>query len=127
MMKRESLLQLFVEARRFIVVGVAAVAIQYGAYLLLLQWLQPVVANTLGYIVSFLFNYIASTKYTFRVKSSARHGVGFAFSHLVNYILQSLLLVIFLWTGLQKGWAMLPVFAICVPTNFVLVRYFLKH
>ncbi len=126
-MKRESLLQLFVEARRFIVVGVAAVAIQYGAYLLLLQWLQPVVANTLGYIVSFLFNYIASTKYTFRVKSSARHGVGFAFSHLVNYILQSLLLVIFLWTGLQKGWAMLPVFAICVPTNFVLVRYFLKH
>ena len=126
-MKRESLLQLFVEARRFIVVGVAAVAIQYGVYLLLLQWLQPVVANTLGYIVSFLFNYIASTKYTFRVKSSARHGVGFAFSHLVNYILQSLLLVIFLWTGLQKGWAMLPVFAICVPTNFVLVRYFLKH
>lgn len=126
-MKRESLLQLFVEARRFIVVGVAAVAIQYGAYLLLLQWLQPVVANTLGYIVSFLFNYIASTKYTFRVKSSARHGVGFAFSHLVNYILQSLLLVFFLWTGLQKGWAMLPVFAICVPTNFVLVRYFLKH
>jgi len=127
MMKRESLLQLFVEARRFIVVGVAAVAIQYGVYLLLLQWLQPVVANTLGYIVSFLFNYIASTKYTFRVKSSARHGVGFAFSHLVNYILQSLLLVFFLWTGLQKGWAMLPVFAICVPTNFVLVRYFLKH
>lgn len=126
-MKRESLLQLFVEVRRFIVVGVAAVAIQYGAYLLLLQWLQPVVANTLGYIVSFLFNYIASTKYTFRVKSSARHGVGFAFSHLVNYILQSLLLVFFLWTGLQKGWAMLPVFAICVPTNFVLVRYFLKH
>jgi putative flippase GtrA len=126
-MKRESLLQLFVEARRFIVVGVAAVAIQYGVYLLLLQWLQPVVANTLGYIVSFLFNYIASTKYTFRVKSSARHGVGFAFSHLVNYILQSLLLVFFLWTGLQKGWAMLPVFAICVPTNFVLVRYFLKH
>lgn len=126
-MKRESLLQLFVEARRFIVVGVAAVAIQYGVYLLLLQWLQPVVANTLGYIVSFLFNYIASTKYTFRVKSSARHGVGFAFSHLVNYILQSFLLVFFLWTGLQKGWAMLPVFAICVPTNFVLVRYFLKH
>lgn len=126
-MKRESLLQLFVEVRRFIVVGVAAVAIQYGVYLLLLQWLQPVVANTLGYIVSFLFNYIASTKYTFRVKSSARHGVGFAFSHLVNYILQSLLLVFFLWTGLQKGWAMLPVFAICVPTNFVLVRYFLKH
>ncbi len=126
-MKRESLLQLFVEARRFIVVGVAAVAIQYGAYLLLLQWLQPVVANTLGYIVSFLFNYIASTKYTFRVKSSARHGVGFAFSHLVNYILQSLLLVFFLYIGLQKGWAMLPVFAICVPTNFVLVRYFLKH
>lgn len=126
-MKRESLLQLFMEARRFIVVGVAAVAIQYGVYLLLLQWLQPVVANTLGYIVSFLFNYIASTKYTFRVKSSARHGVGFAFSHLVNYILQSFLLVFFLWTGLQKGWAMLPVFAICVPTNFVLVRYFLKH
>jgi len=110
---------------RFALVGTTAVVIQYGVYLLLLSWLLPVVANTIGYLISFLFNYIASVRYTFRVKSSARRGLGFAFSHLVNYLLQTGFLALFLWLGLAKAWAMIPVFAICVPVNFILVRFFL--
>ena len=31
-----------------------------------------------------------------------------------------------LWLGLPKNLALIPVFAICVPINFILVRYFLK-
>ena len=139
------------ELLRFILVGTTAVVIQYLVYLILIHpslsfsatlgkhpfglsgeglgvgsSLPPTVANTVAYLVSFLFNYVASVRYTFRVKSSARRGLGFAFSHLVNYLLQTLLLTFFLWIGLDKGWAMLPVFAVCVPTNFLLVRKFLK-
>ena len=130
------------EIIRFGIVGVLAVAIQYGVYLLLL-WLFadrpsplsfvegtgvgfPLLANTIAYLVSFLFNYIASTRYTFRVSSTARRGAGFTLAHIVNYLLQTLLLALFLRLGLSKPVAMLPVFAICVPVNFLLVRYFLK-
>ena len=115
------------ELARFIVVGVTAVALQYATYLILLLWLRPTVANTIAYAVSFLFNYIASTHYTFRVKSNRRRGAGFALAHVINYTLQTLLLTLFLGLGLTKAVAILPVFAICVPLNFLLVRFFLKH
>ena len=132
------------EIIRFGIVGVLAVAIQYGVYLLLL-WLFadqamtpyqsnyrggfggeyfPLLANCFAYVVSFLFNYVASTRYTFHVRSTARRG--FTLAHLVNFLLQTLLLALFLRLGLSKPVAMLPVFAICVPINFLLVRYFLK-
>lgn len=114
------------EVMRFGVVGVTATAIQYGVYLLLSLWLLPQVANTIAYLVSFAFNYVASTRYTFRVSPTARRGAGFVFSHVVNYLLQTSLLTIFLWAGLSKGIAMLPVLCVCVPVNFLLVRHFLK-
>lgn len=115
------------EIVRFIIVGGLATAIQYGIYLLMLLWLQPLLANTIGYLVSFTFNYIASTHYTFRVKSTAKRGLGFVFSHIVNYFLQTLTLHAFLLLGLDKKIAMIPMFAICVPINFVLVRFFLHR
>lgn len=114
------------EIVRFGIVGTAATAIQYGVYLLLIRWLPPTFANTIGYLVSLAFNYIASTHYTFRVKSTARRGAGFVLSHVVNYLLQTVFLNLFLWLGLEKQWAMIPVFCICVPINFFLVRFFLK-
>lgn len=114
------------EIIRFGIVGVAATAIQYGLYLLLLKWLQPQISNTIGYVISFIFNYIASTKFTFKVKSTAKKGAGFAFSHLINYVLQTVFLTLFLWLGLPKNIALIPVFCICVPINFLLVRLFLK-
>ena len=114
------------EIIRFGIVGVAATAIQYGLYLLLLKWLQPQISNTIGYDISFVFNYIASTKFTFKVKSTAKKGAGFAFSHLINYVLQTVFLTLFLWLGLPKNIALIPVFCICVPINFLLVRLFLK-
>ena len=115
------------EIVRFIIVGGLATAIQYGVYLLMLFWLQPLLANTIGYLVSFTFNYIASTRYTFRVKSTTKRGLGFVFSHIVNYLLQTLTLHALLLLGLDRKIAMIPMFAICVPINFVLVRFFLHR
>lgn len=113
------------EIVRFIIVGASAATIQYGTYLLLICWIQPLIANTIAYLVSFTFNYIASTRYTFRVKSTTKRGAGFIFSHIINYLLQSACLQFFLWLGLSKQIALIPMFAICVPINFLLVRFFL--
>ena len=114
------------EAMRFAVVGVVATVLQYVLYVGFNRLMHPTLANTIAYAVSFGFNYVASTRYTFKVKSTARRGLGFAFSHLGNYCMQTIVLAAMLWLGVQKDLAMVPVFAVCVPVNFILVRYFLK-
>mgnify|MGYP001640881017 FL=1 len=115
------------EVLRFALVGGIATLIQYGVYLLMLYAVSPTLANTIGYAVSFLFNFLASTRYTFKVKTNARHGIGFAFCHVVNYGLQILMLHLFLTLGFSKTLAPVPMFCVCVPVNFLLVRFFLKR
>lgn len=134
------------EIIRFAIVGITATLIQYGIYWLLIhgsshavmtntttdsslhtRHLWPTIAMTIAYLVSFVFNFIASTRYTFRVKANIRRGAGFALSHVVNYFLQMATLNIFLAIGIPKMWAPIPMFCICVPTNFLLVRFFLKR
>lgn len=114
------------EIIRFGIVGVAATAIQAGVYCLLVSYFHYTIANTTGYVVSFVFNYIASTRFTFRVKSTAKRGAGFVFSHIINYLLQTAILSVAIYFGLEKRLALIPMFCICVPINFILVRYFLK-
>lgn len=126
------------EVVRFGIVGVTATLLQYFIYWLLLRlaihWdveagthTLSTVAMTIGYVVSFIYNFIASTRFTFRMKANARRGAGFLFSHVVNYSLQMLTLNLFLLLGISKQWAPIPMFCVCVPVNFLLVRFFLKR
>ena len=126
------------ELVRFGIVGSIAVVLQYVAYLAMVPTLAHFIpdmgdhtlattANTAAYIISFIFNFIASTRYTFKVKANAKRGAGFTLSHIVNYALQALILNLFVGMGMEKQWAMIPTLCICVPTNFVLVRFFLKR
>ena len=115
----------FGEILRFGIVGAIAALLQYGVYLAMLIITSPGVANTIGYIISFIFNFIASTHYTFKVKANAKRGIGFALSHVVNYLLQTLTLLLFIYIGVPNAYASIPMFCICVPVNFILVRYFL--
>lgn len=126
------------EVVRFGIVGVTATLLQYFIYWLLLRlaihWdveagthTLSTVAMTIGYVVSFIYNFIASTRFTFRVKANARRGAGFLFSHVLNYSLQMLTLNLFLLLGIGKQWAPIPMFCVCVPVNFLLVRFFLKR
>lgn len=114
------------EVVRFGIVGILATLLQYAIYTVLLLWCSPSLSMTVGYILSFIFNFIASTRFTFKVETNARHGAGFALSHVVNYLLQMATLNFFLWIGVSKTLAPIPMFCICVPVNFVLVRFFLK-
>jgi putative flippase GtrA len=115
------------EILRFGIVGVIATAIQYFIYWVLIHWINPAVAMPIGYVVSFIFNFLASTKFTFRVKTNAKHGAGFAFSHIINMVLQVVLLKLFIHLGMSEQLAPIPMFCICIPTNFILVRFFLKR
>lgn len=108
---------------RFCIVGVIATAIHYGIYWLGLKVLSPNWAYTIGYATSFCCNYLMTAKFTFRKKATAKNGIGFALSHLVNYGLQMGCLNLFLALGVGAKLAPIPVYCICIPVNFLLVRF----
>lgn len=115
------------EAIRFGIVGVVATALHYAIYWILQHWINVNVAYTIGYVLSFIVNYFLTAHFTFKEKTSAKNGIGFGGAHLVNYLLHISLFNFFLWLGLSRELAPIAVYAIAVPTNFVLVRLVFKH
>ncbi len=115
------------EVIRFGIVGTIATGIHYGLYYLLQFWINVNVAFTLGYITSFICNFFLSSYITFRKKATLNRGLGFGGAHLLNYLLQIGLLNFFIWIGVSRIWAPLPVYAIAIPVNFLMVRYVFKH
>lgn len=111
------------EVFRFCIVGVIAVIIHYAVYLLLMQWMPQVVAFAIGYFVSFVANFFMTAKFTFRKEATARKGAGFFVAHAINFLLQTPLLQLFLWLGVNENFAPIPVYCIAVPINFLLVRH----
>lgn len=111
---------------RFALVGGIATALHYGIYILLQPILLVNVAYTLGYLLSFVANFYLTAYFTFAKKPSWKKAMGFGGSHLVNYFLHLILLNTFLWLGVPSAWAPIPVFAIAIPVNFLLVRFVFK-
>lgn len=112
------------EILRFCMVGGIATLIQYVVYVVFVNAVHvPAVPSTMiSYAISFIFNFILSSYFTFHKTPNARNGLGFTLSHLINMGLQTGLVAIF------KGivgptLALLPALAICIPTNYFLVRF----
>ncbi len=114
------------EFLRFGMVGVVATLIHYGTYLILLSVAVANVAYSIGFIISFLINFLLSNFFTFKTKPSMIKGFGFFVSHGINFVLHLLLLNFFLWIGITETLAPVPVFALVIPINFLMVRYVLK-
>ena len=119
----------FIELFRFALVGGFATALHYGIYYALWRYaaFNENVAYTAGYVLSFIANFYLTAYFTFRSRPSWRRAGGFGGAHLVNYLLHMGLLNLFLRMGLPEQWAPLPVFAIAIPVNFLLVRFVFKH
>jgi len=115
------------EAVRFAIVGVVATALHYGIYLALQLFINASVAFAVGYFTSFLFNYILSARFTFKKATTKRNGIGFCLAHGFNFVLQLALLNLFLWLGVGRRLAPMPVYCIAVPVNFLVVRYVFKR
>lgn len=108
---------------RFVIVGLLATAVHYGVYRLFDLIIPANPAYAIGYIISFLFNFFLTSIFTFKKKASVKKGLGFGLSHLVNFTLHMVLLNTFLFLGLSEAWAPIPVYCICIPVNFLLVRF----
>lgn len=113
----------FHEFLRFACVGLVATALHYGLYFVLQYVINVNVAYTLGYAISFVANFYLTAYFTFGRKPSWGKALGFGGAHLVNYLLHIVFLNLFLWMGIPQTVAPLPVFAIAIPVNFLLVRF----
>ena len=146
------------EFSRFFVVGVGATVIHMAVYVLLnaafaveaTQTVALTLTYATGYVVSFVANYVASLKWTFKTEGSVGKGLGFAFSHVVNAGVHLGLLNLFALLGLgtlmvnivqgvapwlvrllpflaqAENWLPIPVYMVAVPLNFLMVRFFLR-
>ena len=112
------------EILRFAMVGGLATAIQYGVYIVFVAAVGvPAVPSTIiSYAISFVFNFFLSSIFTFHTSPTAKKGVGFTISHLINMGMQTGMVAIFKGiTG--PDLALLPAMAICIPLNYLMVRY----
>ena len=114
------------EIVRFGMVGGIATVLQYGIYVVFVHAVfnggKAVVATLISYAISFVANFFLSSYFTFHKQPNAKRGLGFTVSHLINMGLQTGLVAIF------KGivgptLALLPALAICIPVNYILVRF----
>lgn len=122
-----SFLEKWGEPLRFCMVGGLATLLHYGLYLLLCRLLGANTAYALGYVLSFFVNFYLTAYFTFGTSPSWRKLVGMGGAHAVNFFIHFVLLNSFLWMGIPEKYAPLPVFAIAIPVNFILVRYVFKR
>lgn len=115
------------ELIRFAIVGGFCTILHYGIYYLLLQFIHVNIAYTLGYILSFIANFYLTAYFTFGTTPSWKKLFGMGGAHAVNYFLHIILLNLFIYIGIPQKWAPIPVFAIAIPVNFILVRFVFKN
>lgn len=112
---------------RFGLVGGFCTALHYGIYFLLQLAINVNLAYTAGYLLSFVANFYLTAYFTFGSVPSWKRLFGMVGAHGVNYLLHIVLLNLFLRIGIRQELAPLPVFAIAIPVNFILVRFVFKH
>lgn len=111
------------EIIRFSIVGIIATVIHYLVYWSILDIIQPTIAYSTGYVISLVCNFHLTSKFTFQEKATVQKGIGFIGSHVFNYLVQVSLLTLFIHVGLDRLIAPFPVYCICIPVNFLLVRF----
>ena len=116
------------EVIRYVLVGGLATAIQYVGYLLAVSLclLSVIVSTVVSYGISFVANFFLSNLFTFQTHPNKKKMFSFMASHMVNLGLQVFLVTMFA-NIVGKEYALIPAMLICIPVNFLLVRFALTN
>ncbi|MBR3160450.1 MAG: GtrA family protein [Atopobiaceae bacterium] len=122
--------RLFAQVAKFSVVGFAAFAVDYGVLMLLSQvfGVDPVISAALSFVVSVVFNYLASMRFVFTRREDLSRG-----SELTIFVALSLVGLLInealMWIGvalLGKSALAVTVTKVCA-TGVVMVWNFLSR
>ena len=116
------------EVLRFAITGALVTFILYAVYLPLSYAIPNAVgvAYSIGFIISFITNFLLSNYYTFRTRPTIDRAILFCVVQFINYILQIVCFKFFIWIGVSNIWAPVPVWVFIFPINFLLMRVALK-
>ena len=116
--------KLFAQIMKFGVVGVVATVIDFGIMNLLHYGLglNILIANTSGFIVSLIFNYLASMKYVFAHKEGMIRRREF----VIFVVLSVIVLALNAGLGLEANIAKICATALVMVYNFVTRKIFLE-
>jgi len=81
------------------------------------------IAYTAGYLISFIYNFIATNYFTFHTSPTWKNFIGFAGSHGVNYFLHIILFNIFLWIGVHHLIAPPLVMLVAMLVQFTILHF----
>ena len=124
--------KLIAQIMKFGVVGVVATVIDFGVMNLLyyVLGLDILVANTAGFVISLVFNYLASMKYVFEHKedmSRKREFVIFVVLSVIGLVLNDgIVLALKGGLGLEANIAKVCATALVMVYNFVTRKIFLE-
>ena len=124
--------KLLAQIMKFGIVGVIATVIDFGVMNLLHYGLRLdiLIANTAGFVISLVFNYLASMKYVFAHKegmSRRREFVIFVVLSVIGLVLNDgIVLVLNTRLGFEANIAKICATAIVMAYNFVTRKIFLE-
>lgn len=124
--------KLLAQIMKFGVVGVIATIIDFGVMNLLHygMGLDILIANTSGFVISLIFNYLASMKYVFAHKegmSRRREFITFVVLSVIGLVLNDgIVLALNTGMGLEANIAKICATAIVMVYNFVTRKIFLE-
>lgn len=112
---------------RFCVNGAVSAGIHYGVYVLAMQLIQIDIAYSVGYVVSFIYNYFMTCYWTFHARPTWMRLLGFSGSHAVNYLIHVVLFHLLTQWGVHRLLAPVLVLMVVVPTNFLILRFVYRN
>ena len=113
---------------RYIITGGIATALQLIFYIISVQVfeLSAETSVVFSYGMSLCCNFILSNYFTFHTKPNKRKAVSFILSHSVNLGMQTLFVNVFK-AFVGESYALIPAMMLCIPINFLLVRFSLTN
>ena len=117
----------FKEIIRFVIVGVVATLFNYGVYSVCILFTTPAISMLIATVLATILNYFMTTSFTFRVKRNVKNGIGFIITNLINLALNEAFLFLFIFLGVSERIAPLPMYAVCIPINILLVRNVMRR
>lgn len=114
---------------RFGLVGTLCTGIDAAVFYLTSMFVGYQSSLIAGYFVSLIVNYFLTIKWTFRKHESIGNAIGVLLAHLFNlFVVRMGLMYVFMNTlSLSSNFAYIPVLAISVITNFIIVRFVVFH
>ena len=127
-LSKELVIQIF----KFLIVGGIATIIDWFVYYILYNFLgvNPLVANVVSFVVSVIYNYIASVKWIFNVdkeKSKKRIFIEFIVLSTIGLAITEVLLYLFISISMHKMLAKIIATAIVMVFNFITRKIFLEN